>query len=758
MNRRLLKCALLFLSGFLSAPGAQMDREYIDSKLCAGCHAQIYKTYRRTGMARSFYRPQPDHTVEDFTKNNHFYHRASDTHYLMLHRDGKYYQRRWQIGFGGKETNVEEMEIDSVMGSGNHARTYLHRTSRRTLIELPLGWYAEKGGYWAMNPGYDTRHPATRRKISYECMFCHNAYPHIPAGHDQPASEPVFPEEMPEGIDCQRCHGPGAKHVQAAEVAGTKPEDIRKTIVNPARLSVDRQMEVCLQCHLETTSTRLPSLIRRFDRGPFSYSPGEPLGDFVISFDHVPGSGHDDKFEIVSSAYRIRKSECFLKSNGALTCETCHDPHNIPRGQEGVKHYAGVCLKCHTAELDRLVASGKHPAAADCVSCHMPKRRTDDVVHAVMTDHLIQRRMPARNLLANLSENHPTEAKEYHGEVVPYYPSPLPPTGENALYVAVAQVAQKSNLSQGIAQLTAEIEKQHPRLAEFYMALGNALYQSGQADKAAAAYERAARLKPDSARVLRNLGIALKKSGQPLRSAEVLNLAVQLPLDGSESWYTLESWYELGLLDSQQGRKAEAIAKIEKAIALDPDLLEAYNSLGVDLFETGNMDRAETVFRDALRIDPYDATGHRDLARLLVSKRNLRQAVYHFEKAAHLRWNYAPNLYEYGLALVQMGHFGEAQQQAEAAVRANPNLAEAHELLGSLLARKKQIGAALHEYQEAVRIQPDFSRAQLDLGVLLAEKGDLAGAVQHLRQAANGSDPEVTQQAVRALQHIGDKY
>jgi hypothetical protein len=32
-------------------------------------------------------------------------------------------------------------------------------------------------------------------------------------------------------------------------------------------------------------------------------------------FDHAPGTGHDDKFEIVgSSAYRLRQSQCFLKS------------------------------------------------------------------------------------------------------------------------------------------------------------------------------------------------------------------------------------------------------------------------------------------------------------------------------------------------------------------------------------------------------------------------------------------------------------
>jgi hypothetical protein len=92
----------------------------------------------------------------------------------------------------------------------------------------------------------------------------------------------------------------------------------------------------------------------------------------------------------------------------------------------------------------------------------MPKRRTEDVVHAVMTDHWIQRRPPPRDLLADLPERHGAAA-EYQGEVVAYYPRPLLSTGENALYLAVAQVALGNNLQNGLAQLTREIARAQPQ-------------------------------------------------------------------------------------------------------------------------------------------------------------------------------------------------------------------------------------------------------------------------------------------------------
>ena len=152
------------------------------------------------------------------------------------------------------------------------------------LIELPLGWYPDKGGEWGMAPGSDTEHPQTRRFVSYKCMFCHNSYPDIPAANQAPGSEPIFLGELPRGIDCQRCHGPGREHVRTAGQA---------SMVNPAKLSSERRMEVCMQCHLETTSGRIPAVLQRFDRGTFSYIAAQPLVDFAIHFDHAPGTGHE---------------------------------------------------------------------------------------------------------------------------------------------------------------------------------------------------------------------------------------------------------------------------------------------------------------------------------------------------------------------------------------------------------------------------------------------------------------------------------
>jgi len=632
-----------------SFPSFGAPTDYVDSRLCAQCHARIYEAYQRTGMARSFYRPAPGNTVEDYSLNNKYYHPASDTHFTMVARNGKSYQRRYQVGFRGEQTNVDEKEINFVIGSGNHVRTYLHRTSAGALLELPLAWYAEKGGYWAMNPGYDkSDQPNSRRKINYECMFCHNAYPNIPAGHDQLRSEPLFTGALPEGIDCQRCHGPGRRHIQAAQDRGVTRYTIAKAIVNPARLTPTRQMEVCMQCHLETDSMPFPHAILKYDRGPFSYQPGEPLGNFMLFFDHA-SAPREDRFQIVSSVYRLEMSACFRKSNGALQCTTCHDPHGISEGRE-----AAACLRCHATTIQQEVASGRHTPLTSCIECHMPKRRTSDVVHAVMTDHYIQRRRPAGDLLAEVQEpNGP--ATVFHGEVLPYYPKPFDRTTENELYLALAQVRENNNSEVGIARFAAAVAKYRPAQPEFYIELADAWLSRGNSQKAIPLYEEAVRRKPDSLAGLLGLGRAMEETGQPGGAVEAFQRATRAAPDDAISWR------ELGQIYVKQGKRAEAATALEKSLQLDNESQEAHYALGLAWSQpAGDPARAETSFREAIRLAPDYPEAHMNLAILIFQSQRADEADYHFQRALRYRPNYPLAHLNYALMLQKLNRASEA--------------------------------------------------------------------------------------------------
>ena len=572
-------------------------------------------------MGRSFSVLTPANEVADWETEYVFRHRRSRRAYKMFRRDGRYYMRRWQTGFDGREENVVEKRIDYVLGSGLKARTYLSRTEAGELLQLPVGWYAEDGGFWAMSPGYDRDdHDGFRRRVQYDCMFCHNAYPSVEPDQDHLDAERfVFPT-LPAGIDCQRCHGPGHDHLEAI-VKGSPADAVRSAIVNPARLSSQRRLEVCMQCHLQSTSTGLPYAVERPGRKVFSYRPGEPLGEYVIHFDHEPGSRHEDKFEIAHAAYRLLKSACFRESRGELHCTTCHDPHRGARqaSDQNAEEYRNVCERCHADRLRSLVASSLHSSSPDCVACHMPQRRTDDVVHVVMTDHLIQRPNAGRALLAAKREVRQTA---YKGEVVPYYPPGLPRSREDELDIAVAQVKAGSNLAAGIPRLAALLAPGRAHSARHSFELAEALRRAGIARDSLRWYERTMAKSPSFMPGLRSYGMALAETGNLLAAEETLRKALGLNPDDPRTLHNL------GLTLLRSGRFREAVRSLRRSAELQPDAPTTQNALASALYESGNPGGAENAFREAVRLQPDYNLARMNLARLLEANGRHREAVH----------------------------------------------------------------------------------------------------------------------------------
>src|SRR5436190_4821328 len=364
---------------------------YIDDKQCATCHSNIARTYKQVGMSKAFYRPRADDAIEDFAKLP-LRHASSGDLMELRWRDARLVFRRWQLDDAGHPINVFEQPVDWILGSGHHARTYLFQTPNGEIYQLPIAWYSQTSE-WAMAPGYDRAdHQGVLRRVRHECLFCHNAYPEIAAEtRDGFWRKQTLPTALPEGLGCQRCHGPGAEHAGLA-LGSADGASVRAAIVNPMRLDPQRRKDVCYECHMQPAVALSP--IRRLGRDIYSFRPGQALSDYLLQLDIVdPEMPKSERFEINHAPYRLEQSRC------KVFCLDCHDPHR------GTKDVRTVCQQCHT--------SGEHAMAkTDCVSCHMPKRRTQDVVHVVMTDHMIQKPQKPQKPMTGASLLAPREERD----------------------------------------------------------------------------------------------------------------------------------------------------------------------------------------------------------------------------------------------------------------------------------------------------------------------------------------------------------
>jgi tetratricopeptide (TPR) repeat protein len=675
-----------------ASPHPPIGFSYIDANRCQPCHASVQGGYRHVGMARSFtYAPNAS-PIEDYESNNHFFHARSGRHYQMLRRNGRVYQRRYELDSHGSETNVFEQEATFAVGSGNHARTFLHRSDNGELTELPVTWYTQESR-WGMSPGYDNSAPADFTRLADEsCLFCHNGYPGT-AG------------VLAEGIDCQRCHGPGSRHMELAS-GGKATKEVRSAIVNPARLSPELQMDVCMQCHLETTSAELPGMIRRFEREPFSFRPGESLGAYMVHFDQATGAGRDDRFEIVNQAYRLRRSRCFQQSQGRLTCITCHDPHNAPRGAEATEHYRGKCVACHPS-----VTVANHPdtAKADCVSCHMPRRRTEDAVHVIMTDHLISRRPLFRDVHKPLAERD----EKYRGPVAIYYPERLSEK-ERDLYVGVASITGSADRRRGISLLERAVESGIP--AKAMAVLGEGYLAEGSLQAAIGMFRQAAAKDPSLGKVHYNLGRALEAAGEKQEARSEYEHSIRLGVPLAEAHYALAN------LLVKTGAPALAIQHYQDAIRARPVYSEAHNNLANVYTDQGRLQEAHGELEQALRIDPAFAEAHNNLARVLAAQNHIPDALDHARRAVALNSKYVEARYNLARLLQAAGLPEAAVAEYRRTLEINPDLIEAHLGLGQALGDQGRLDAAISEFREVLRLRPAHTEAQRNLDLALSMK------------------------------------
>ncbi len=197
-----------------------------------------------------------------------------------------------------------------------------------------------------------------------------------------------------------------------------------------------------------------------------------------------------------------------------------------------------------------------------------------------------------------------------------------------------------------------------------------------------------------------NYGLAMDAKGNTSEAMTYYERALSLDPNYVQAHNTL------AILLATEGRTQDAIGHLERALTLAPGYATTYNNLATTLARAGRTDEAIVRYREAIRVNPNVAKTHQNLGDLLAAEGRVDEAASQFEQAIALDGRLAAAYSGLALTLSQRGRTDDAIANFEHALALDPQLAAAHFYLGLELYRKGRVAEAVDRWREAIRIEP----------------------------------------------------
>jgi predicted CXXCH cytochrome family protein len=626
--QRLTAVTVLLLNLFW-AHAALAEPAYVGSAACTECHAEARSDWTGSDHAKAWTLPDESTVLGDFGDVS-FEHGGQVTRFM---RDaGKYL-----IETEGADGQRRAYEVVGVAGI-DPLQQYLLSPEPGRIQAYDIAWDV-MGKRWypvfpdqVVPPGDGFHWTGPYKSWDARCAECHaTGY----SRNYSPASNSYAPKTAEIGVGCEACHGPGSDHIAwARRASGSDPTAKLTGMGLTVDLGALQQAEVmqCLSCHSRREAMQ--------DGNPL---PGTDYHDaFTITLlrdgiYHPDGSILDEVFEGGS----------FLQSRmyaEGVRCSTCHEPHSAGLRAED----NAVCTQCHspagnpefpTLRLKVYDASEHHfhpegSEGAQCMNCHMIERTYMGV--DTRRDHSF--RVPRPDLAATGSPDACTDchtdrdAAWAAAELAARFPDSKYRGAHHATTFAAARsdpqaqapllldLAEWSD-GPGIVRATA-------------LDLLGAVADMGAADRVTrlladpdplvrAAAASALRSLPPDDRLVR-LDPLLSDPMRSVREAAAKALADARPAPGTVRGQSLETarqeWSDAMSLRSDfpetqlqiggaalQARDfARALQAFERAVTLDPQIVEAWSMVVRLHAALGDADAARAALQRGLAANPGD--------------------------------------------------------------------------------------------------------------------------------------------------------
>ena len=665
------------------------EADYVGGEQCSACHMAETELWRGSHHDLAMAVASPASISGDFNNAQFTYNGITSEFFV---RDGVY-----RVRTDGPDGVLTEYEITHAFGV-EPLQQYLAEFPDGRYQILNIAWdsrSADEGGqrWFHLYPDevVDHEDPLHWTGDFYNwnstCAECHSTNLHKNYSPEEDRFETTYSSI---DVDCESCHGPGSRHVQAPEevpmglAAATGQWQFPEGAVIAQRVPplADRtELEACAQCHSR--------------RSQFSdeFQPGDPLLDGFQPSLLDEGLYHADG-QIQDEVYVYGS---FLQSPmhaAGVTCSDCHEPHSAQLRVQG----DALCAQCHQASAYLGPQHHHHPGdgpGTACVDCHMPAETY--MVVDPRRDHSF--RVPRPDLSVSLGTPnactgcHQAEGDQWAADTVAAW---FPEGRSGTPHYAEAIHAAREWTSDRGSRLTALVDD--PAAPAIVRATAVSLLSAQLDDRALQTVEAVIQnddplvqlaalglienLSPDD-----RAGFAQRFLTHPLRALRLAAARVLLPsreqlsarrqsdLDAALEEYWAAQRFNSdraeGLFNSastlaQLGRLEEATEAFETTIERAPWFTAAYINLADILRRYGREQEAEALLRQAVENNDGDPSGHFALGLSLVRSDQLEAAMEALQRAAELAPDEPYYQYVIGIALNSTGERAAALQRLRA--------------------------------------------------------------------------------------------
>lgn len=490
-------------------PAVQHFDQHVGSEVCGSCHQDYYESFAQSAMGSSMARV--DETLGTLVSGAEpVVNERLNRRFVVEKRHDGFYQRESEASPSDKPPFDSAHRLAYVIGSGVNGFSYLVERGQH-LVEAPISYYMRERR-WDLSPGYEFAQPGEdygfNRTIHAACLQCHSGRPRPSEAREGQYEDPPFAEIA---IGCENCHGPGRRHVDArlAERAFSPTEIIDLLALEP-RLAEN----VCMNCHQGGDARILQP-----GRGHFDFRPGEWLNDTIAILKLPMDPGNPRASDLLEHNASMAISRCYLESQGALSCFSCHEIHNQPTMAGKARYYREKCAQCHEDSSCGLPADSR--PANNCAGCHMPKRDIVEISHSSLTNHRI---------VKTPGQAFPPEAFALTTADLPELVHVNRPPGSGAQslpllvrFQAMGELlAKRPEFSDRYLALLAEAAEQHGDHPLVLAALGRKAKIEGRAPEAIEYLEGALEAGSQPASTFQDLSELLLQQGREEAAADVL--------------------------------------------------------------------------------------------------------------------------------------------------------------------------------------------------------------------------------------------